>query len=87
MIKSSTMLEYERLTGEPSTRTVTDGIHLYGIEVWHYKYVNWLELHKALIGDHVEPIGQDCVGNCSNCFLSCLNRGNTGMGFVANYDN
>lgn len=42
--KSAMMMIYEKSTGKPSTRFVTDGIHSVGsIEVWHYDYVKWLE--------------------------------------------
>ena len=41
--KSAMMMIYEKSTGKPSTRFVTDGIHSAGIEVWHYAYVKWLE--------------------------------------------
>jgi hypothetical protein len=37
------MMIYEKNTGKPSTRFVTDGIHSAGIEVWHFEYIEWLE--------------------------------------------
>jgi len=85
MDKSATMLEYERITGDSSTQVITDGCHVVGIEVWNYKYINWLELHEALHNGHVERIEQECIKNCSNCFLSCLNRGCSGIGYRAVY--
>lgn len=47
MHKSEMMLLYEQETGKPSTRTVTDGVHIVGVEVWHYEYVKWLEERVA----------------------------------------
>lgn len=81
MTKTSTMLEYERLSGEPSTQFITDGCHINGIETWHYKYVEWLEIHKAMSGEPVEQVGQACIGNCNNCSLPCKNRGTTAGGY------
>ena len=44
MEKSIMMEMYEEETGRPSTQVVTDGVHRApGIEVWHWKYVAWLE--------------------------------------------
>lgn len=47
MEKTEMMLLYEQETRKPSTRTVTDGVHIVGIEIWHYEYVKWLEERVA----------------------------------------
>lgn len=41
MNKSETMLEYEKLTGEPSIETLIESY--VGIETHHHKYIEWLE--------------------------------------------
>jgi hypothetical protein len=53
MNKSKMMLAYEEETGLPSTRFCTDGIHINGVEVWHYDYIAWLE-NKAAEYDEIE---------------------------------
>lgn len=47
MIKNEMMLLYEKETGKPSTRFITDGIHAVTIEVWHFEYINWLVAQVA----------------------------------------
>lgn len=47
MNKNEMMLLYEKETGKPSTRFVTDGIHAVTIEALHFEYVNWLVAQVA----------------------------------------
>lgn len=43
IIKTPMMLRYEAETSKPSINVVTDGVHVVGIEVWHWEYIAWLE--------------------------------------------
>jgi hypothetical protein len=43
MTKTEMMLEYEKETGKASKRFINDGVHVLGVDVWHYEYISWLE--------------------------------------------
>ena len=57
------MKRYEKETGKPSMRCVTDGIHCVGIDIWHYEYIAWLE-NKVLDGKTIEKFQEIITNQC-----------------------